>query len=163
MEFQKPDPRAVTGWRIARGITACISLLVCAAVTAAFLFSGWTSPWRNILMGFMAAWLIYCIAAMIIYPVIEYRQWGYIIEEDKVVIRHGIFFIREVIVPVIRIQNITLSQGPVSRKLGLYKLELSLASGSFEIAGLNRETAEAVSEHLKEKLYHRLREKGALQ
>ena len=97
-----------------------------------------------------------------LYPELEYRQWGYIVEEDRVVIRHGIFFVKKVIIPIIRIQNITVSQGPINRKLGIYSLEMSLASGSFAIEGLNKETADFISENLKAKLYERLQKKGEI-
>ncbi|MFQ9893128.1 MAG: PH domain-containing protein [Emergencia sp.] len=53
-----------------------------------------------------------------------------------------------------------MSQGPINRKLGLYKVELFLASGIFEIVGLNQETADRISENLKSRLYRRISEKG---
>ena len=106
--------------------------------------------------------LCYLAIGMVIFPIIEYKQWGYKVEEDKVVIRHGIFFIQKTIIPIIRIQNITISQGPINRRLGLFQVEMALASGSFSIEGLDKETADAISENLKAKLYRRISEKGVL-
>ena len=162
MDYQKPDPRAVKAWRIGQGIAFAVLLLIAAGVLVILQLSGWASWWRYVIGGAAVFAAAAQGAAMCVLPKIEYRQWGYLIEEDKVVIRHGIFFVKTSIVPVIRIQNITMSQGPVNRKLGLYKLELSLASGSFEIVGLDKETAETISENLKSRLYDRVREKGVL-
>ena len=162
MNYQKPDPRAIKGWRIAEGIAFAAVVLIAAGALAALWLSGWTSWWRYVIGGGAVLAAAAQGAAMLVVPKIEYRQWGYLIEEDKVVIRHGIFFVKKSIVPIIRIQNITISQGPINRRLGLYKLELSLASDSFEIVGLDKETAETISENLKARLYTRVREKGVL-
>lgn len=163
MEYQKPDPRAVKGWRISQGIAFAVLALTAAAVIVIICLTRWEA-WQRWLVigGAVIAAAAQGVAACVL-PQIEYRQWGYIIEEDKVVIRHGIFFVTKSIVPIIRIQNITISQGPINRRLGLYKLELSLASGSFEIVGLDQETAEFIGENLKQRLYARVREKGVLQ
>lgn len=162
MEYQKPDPQAVKSWRIGESIAFGILLAAAIAVIAVLWLTGWQSWWRYVIGGGAVLAAAAQGVAMGILPEIEYRQWGYIIEEDKVVIRHGIFFVKKTIVPIIRIQNITMSQGPINRRLGLYKLKLSLASGSFEIVGLNQETAEAISENLKSRLYERVRQKGVL-
>ncbi len=162
MEYQKPDPRAVKSWRIGKSITFCVLLALAIAVIAVICLSGWQSWWRYVIGGGAILAAAAQGIAMCVLPQIEYRQWGYIVEEDKVVIRHGIFFVRKTIIPIIRIQNITVSQGPINRRLGLYELKLSLASGSFEIVGLNQETAESISENLKSRLYERVREKGVL-
>ncbi|MGC2872750.1 PH domain-containing protein [Ihubacter sp. rT4E-8] len=162
MEYQQPDVRAMKSWRIGRLISFAVFAIIAAVVILIIWCTGWSSWWRYIIIGGAVLMAVVQGVAACILPQIEYRQWGYLIEEDKVVIRHGIFFIKKTIVPIIRIQNITMSQGPIDRRLGLYKLKLSLASGSFEIVGLNQETAEAISENLKSRLYARVREKGVL-
>lgn len=156
-------PERSKGWRISQGIAFAVLALTAAAGDCDHLphpmgsLAALAGHGGAVIAAAPRAWPA-CVL-----PQIEYRQWGYIIEEDKVVIRHGIFFVTKSIVPIIRIQNITISQGPINRRLGLYKLELSLASGSFEIVGLNRETAEFIGENLKQRLYARVREKGVLQ
>ena len=162
MEYKKLDERAVKSWRIGRIIALGIVLAVVIPISVLLQLSSWESIWKTIIICAMALIAIYTAAGILIYPGLEYLQWGYIIEEDKVVIRHGIFFVKKTIIPIIRIQNITVSQGPINRKLGIYKLEMALASGSFEIEGLDKETADSISEGLKTKLYKRLEEKGAV-
>lgn len=99
---------------------------------------------------------------MIIYPAIEYRQWFYSISEDRVEIRHGIFFIKNSIIPIIRIQHVTVEQGPIYRRFGLYNVVISLASGNFQILGLSREKAEEISKNLNHRLYARLESEGKI-
>ena len=74
-------------------------------------------------------------------------------------IHHGIFFVTNTIVPIIRIQHITVSQGPINRRLGLYDVELSLASDNFKIECLAKDIADEIAENLKNKLYTRLKTK----
>ena len=64
--------------------------------------------------------------------------------------------------PVIRIQDITTKQGPVMKRYGLYKVEISLASGTYEIPGLTEETANDIVDKLKSRLYSRVAERGVL-
>lgn len=159
MEFKPLNKKIIDSWRIARMIRLIIFLLI--ALFDTFLLSNEGTVWTVITYGL---WIItvYCLISFIVYPPLEYRQWGYYIDEEKVVIKHGLFFISQTIIPIIRIQNITISQGLINRALGLHTVEMSLASGSFEIVGLDQETAESISESLRAKLYHRIEEKGVL-
>ena len=159
MEYKKLDPKIIDGWRTTRIIRLAFFLLPTLAAT---IFVDIDAIWWKVV--FWGLWGIcaYCLLGLILYPPIEYRQWGYYIDDEKVVIRHGLFFIDQTIIPIIRIQNITISQGPINRHLGLYKVEIALASGSHEIVGLDQETADAISESLRAKLYHRMEAKGEL-
>ena len=156
MEYVKLDRKAVTSWRIGRAIGFILALLICAAlwIGSEILLESWGWQWAVSLA--LALFLAYKLVGLILYPLIEYRQWGYRITEDKVELRHGIFFITRTIIPVIRLQHITVSQGPVNRRLGLYEVEMSLASGSFSIECLSKEAADSIAENLKARLYVRL-------
>ena len=162
MEYSKVDPKAIKSWRIGRGIFFLIVLAMAVPGEIALGFLAWESIWKVLIMAVIGLFVCYLAVGLFVFPIIEYKQWGYSVEEDKVVIRHGIFFIRKTIIPIIRIQNITVSQGPINRKLGLFEVEMALASGSFSIEGLDKETADAISENLKAKLYRRISEKGVL-
>lgn len=162
MEFKSLDKKIVKSWRIGRVIRLLVFLVIALAGSGILWLIEPTDLIRNIVLFLLWLLPVYALIGLAVYPPIEYRQWGYYIDEEKVVIRHGLFFISQTIIPVIRIQNITISQGPINRKLGLYAVEMALASGSFEIEGLDQETAESISEGLRAKLYHRIEEKGVL-
>ena len=152
MDYIKLDKKAITSWRVNRILRLPIWLVVCAGIFVGGMFI----PFGTIAKVAAVVLMVYKIVGMIIYPMIEYKQWGYQIQEDKVDIRHGIFFVDHTIIPVIRIQHITVSQGPVNRKLGLYGVEMALASDKFEIPCLSKEVADEIAENLKSKLYSRL-------
>ena len=157
MEYTKLSPKAVKGWRIGRGIGLFAALLVCCGLRIAAGFIPVVRDYTWIVSLVLGLFLLYKVVGFFLYPVIEYRQWGYFITEDKVDIRHGIYFITNTIIPIIRIQHITVQQGPISRRLGLYDVEISLASQSFTIPCLTKESADEIAENLKAKLYVRLK------
>lgn len=161
MDYVKLDRKAIVSWRAGRAMGLAAALFVCAAlwIGSRFLLEENTYQWAVTLV--LALFLIYKLIGLILYPLIEYRQWGYRITEDKVELRHGIFFITKTVIPIIRLQHITVSQGPVNRRLGLYEVELSLASGSFTIECLSKEAADTIAENLKSRLYVRLKNREA--
>lgn len=163
MEYVRLDRKAVTSWRIGRAISFAVALVICAALWGCSMVFLEQDVWQKAAILILGLFLIYKLLGLIIYPLMEYRQWGYLITEDKVDIRHGIFFVTRTIIPIIRLQHITVSQGPVNRKLGLYQVELSLASGSFTIECLSKEVANEIAENLKAKLYIRLENDAAQQ
>jgi membrane protein YdbS with pleckstrin-like domain len=152
MDYKKLDKKVITSWRAAR----IIFFVVLALIFAVFNLSSRDQDFWDLAKFYIFAGegllLLYSLISLILYPMIEYRQWGYSIENDKVEIRHGIFFISTSVIPIIRIQHITMSSGPINRKLGLTKLTIHTASGEFNIEGLTVRTAEEISENLKNKL-----------
>jgi uncharacterized protein len=151
MNYEKPDSKAITGWRIGRLIGLLIFLILGIAASVVVTLVDDLSP---------AALWVYLVSGGIL-PVIEYRQWKYLITDEKVEIVHGIFFVTTSIVPIVRIQHITVGQGPIYRKLGLFKVTIALASGTFEIVGLREERAREISETLRARLYTRLEAQDA--
>ena len=162
MEYKKPERDVIKAWRLRRAIgTAMLAVSFAAGVAAAAL-SGWGTVQLCIAVG-IGVILVYAAVGMAVYPLIEYRQWRYMISDERIEIVHGIFFIKRDVIPVVRIQNITVKQGPIYRRYGLYTVEIALASGTFEITGLNEETAEDISRSIREKLYDRFGKRKAVQ
>ncbi|MDF2884511.1 MAG: Bacterial rane flanked domain family [Clostridiaceae bacterium] len=156
MEYNKLDKRIQIAWRISRIIGIVITGVVFGAALFFLARIAFIKPYLHYICIGMGIIVAYMLAALIIYPVIEYKQWGYIITDDRVEIRHGIFFVKNTIIPIIRIQHITVSQGPIIRKLGISIVNIHTASGLFVIAGISNEEAGLIAEGLKSKLYTRL-------
>ncbi|MBR2674044.1 MAG: PH domain-containing protein [Mogibacterium sp.] len=159
MDYKKPERAALTYWRIKQSIGLLITIGVLGAaafIMCRFEFFEEGTMARTLATIAFALFLLAQILSVIILPAIEYKQWEYAIADDRVVIKHGIFFIEKSTIPIIRIQNVTTEQGPIQRLFGLYSVELALASGTFDIVGLNRETAEDISEKLNARLRERI-------
>ena len=156
MEYQKLDKRILVSWRIARLIGILIVGVI--LIAAIYILSRQSFFERYMLSGYIIAGVILCYMIVTLYllPAIEYRQWGYIISDDRIEIRHGIFLIKITVIPIVRIQHITISQGPINRKLGISTINIHTASGVFSIEGISSEYASAMADMLKSKLYNRL-------
>lgn len=156
MEYNKPDKKILISWVFAR----IIKLLVIGAIMSVILYILSHIEFFESYMhyGYIFAGIIflYLLVTIFLYPAIEYRQWRYLITEDRVEIRHGIFFITNTIIPIVRIQYITITQGPIIRKLRISIVNIHTASGQFAIEGISNETAGFIAEGLKSKLYKRL-------
>ncbi|MDA1076715.1 MAG: PH domain-containing protein [Proteobacteria bacterium] len=93
--------------------------------------------------------LIMVIAAvlLIVFPVYRFaaaRAKGYAVREHDVILRSGLFFQKETVQPIRRIQHIELTRGPLEKRLSLANLKLfSAGSGraTFTIPGLSLRSA----------------------
>lgn len=167
-EFLRVEKRVMIAWRISRFISTLILIGLIVFIKTIVVDTGameevtFMEPelFETILTVIAWGCIIYSVLGFIFYPWIEYCQWGYQITEDKVMIRKGIFFLKTSMIPIVRIQHISMSQGPIFRALGLHKIEISVATSNFEIIGIKKETAEKIVESLKEKLYSRLEGEG---
>ena len=156
MNYEKLDEKAVLSWRIRRSISFLFIFITVGGILLVSNHTGLDNKYMNYIYIVSGLLLVYKLIGIIVYPIIEYQQWRYIITEDKVEIRHGIFFITTTVIPIIRVQHITISKGPIYRKMGLAAVKIFLASGSFEIEGLSENNANIISESLKSSVMERL-------
>jgi len=156
MDFEKLDEKAILSWRIRRIISLIFIIITVGGLLLIINNIGLDNKYRKYIYIAIGLLLLYKLIGIIIFPIIEYKQWRYAITKDKVEIRHGIFFITTTVIPIIRVQHITISRGPIYRKLGLSSVKIFLASGSFDIEGLLENTATVISESLKSSVMERL-------
>ncbi|WP_125762997.1 PH domain-containing protein [Companilactobacillus hulinensis] len=76
--------------------------------------------------------------------------WTYYIDERQVELHKGYFFRKQVIIPIARVQNVTLKQGPILRSKDLQKIVIVTASGMSEIDGIMSEQADQLKETIME-------------
>ena len=156
MNYEKLDEKAILSWRISRIISFLFIFITLGGVLLFLNNADLENKYKNYIYIAIGLLLLYKLIGIILYPIIEYQQWRYAITQDKVEIRHGIFFITTTVIPIIRVQHITISRGPIYRKLGLSSVKIFLASGSFDIEGLGEDTANVISENLKSRVMERL-------
>jgi uncharacterized protein len=123
-------------------ISAYIGLAIGGALTVGYgvcyyFFDWWTWP----LFILLPLTLLIFIIERFVIPPIKYRHYGYEIRDDEVEIQHGVFIVKRMIIPMIRIQNIETEQGPIMKKYNLASLHISTAATEHEVKGLAVETA----------------------
>lgn len=96
----------------------------------------------------IAIFIIAVVILIIELVLIPYRWnfWTYYIDERQVELHKGFFFRKQVIIPIARVQNVTLKQGPILRIKDLQKIIIVTAAGKSEIEGIKTTQAESLKE-----------------
>ena len=150
LNYEKLDKQAKKSWLISRLITLFVISVIMISIRV-FLADKLGN--KSTIVTTIIVFIILLLAInAILYPEIEYNQWRYCIYEDCIELIHGIIFTKNTVIPLVRIQHIKTSQGPVNRKLGLSNIEIFTAGGSHEIPNIKKEKADEISMFLKDKV-----------
>lgn len=93
----------------------------------------------------VAIGVVFLIASFF-YVVYLWNFWTYYIDERQVQLHSGYFFRKQVIIPIARVQNVTLKQGPILRWKNLQKVVIVTAAGKSEIDGIESKQADQLKE-----------------
>lgn len=145
---------AVKVFRIKEFITVVIVVLVFLA------FLKFTPHFR--LKSIITSILIIIIAVSFIsalfFPTIEYKNWSYCMEEDKMTIKYGMFIIKTVVIPIKRIQYVDTSTGPILSHFRLTNLSVYTAGGKYEIPALDIDIAKELQKGMTNSVIRSLNE-----
>ena len=144
-KYQKLSIKAKKSWFIARAIFLAILILI-TAIPLIFVSNNKIRLVIFIVMGIL---ILLQLLNTLLYPIIEYNQWKYIITEERIELVHGIFFITTSVIPIVRIQNINIQEGPINRPLHLAGIEIITAGGNFSIPNIEKSKADDISSFLK--------------
>ena len=147
------DPRTV---RVARIIGFSVVLAISMAPLILFTI-GWgvggiPGP---VYLGILGVWLLLLASFLLLayrWPAARHRNLRYLVEEDGLRIRRGVFWRKVIWIPITRVQHTDVSQGPVQRKFGLGTLTVhtaGTAGASISLAGLEHGIASRLSDHLR--------------
>lgn len=134
-------------WRL----NAIMDFLILIAITIAIFIWRIFAP-IDVKKGLGVATLILLITAILVLLIelilvtYHWNFWTYYIDERQVELHHGFFFRKQIIMPIARIQNVTLKQGPILRWKNLQKVIIVTAAGSEEITGLKNDEANNLKE-----------------
>lgn len=96
--------------------------------------------------------ILYFITITIVYLYIylKYKCYFYYLEEGIIYIERGVIFKHRIVIPVVKMQDVHLSSGPIMRALNLKCVELSTAGSNFVIAGLSNDDANSFIADIKQ-------------
>lgn len=155
MEYDNLSIKAKKSWFVARLITTVIvSIILIVGVwfsiyNMRFKYAVMFEAPINITVGII---ILLLLVNTFIYPIIEYKQWRYIINKDKVDFIHGIYITKRTIVPMVRIQHIVITEGFINRFFNLANVDIHTAGGIHTIPNIELEKAKEISEYLKDKI-----------
>lgn len=139
------DPKAIKVWQIEGTIITVVSALA-AAVCSAFAWHEFIPTFIPVILWIIAALL--GIALIGIIPVIRWKRCKYEVKEDQIDIQRGWFIIKRTIVPMVRVQHVDTSHGPLLRSYKLASVHISTAATVHEIPALPVEEASELRDQI---------------
>ena len=88
-----------------------------------------------------------------------YRRYRYRMDDEKIEVRRGIVYITHAMVPIERVHQVDVSEGPINRMYGLANVNITTAGGVVTIEYLKEDVAEGIAAKLNENVVKLLRER----
>ena len=151
MELKKLDKKILKIWLIS---TSALFLLLTTICVITQFIEGIILPLLivEIFIILLASFLCFVL------PVMIYNRYTYAYNNDRVIIRKGVIFKYEIIIPVCQIQDLHLMQGPLMQIMKLQSIEISTAGSNYTISGIQYDDAKKMVEDLEENLNKRIGE-----
>ncbi|WP_249705328.1 PH domain-containing protein [Bacillus zhangzhouensis] len=132
-------------WRLQNGIISLIFLLIIIGVFIASYYFQWPYWIGAILVGL---WILQIIFGIWLIPKIRHHIWRYEVFENEIEIQHGLISVTRVIVPMVRVQHVDTSQGPLLRRYRLASVQISTAATVHDIPALELEEADELRDYI---------------
>ena len=138
----EPSRRLAPGarwlWR-AQGLITTVAALIAAGVLQSSAPGG-------------AAWMLLPIVVGVIgvgvVPELRWSRWRYEIRDEEIDLRHGTLRITRTLVPMLRVQHVDTTQGPIDQALGLATVVVHTAAGATTIPALEEAHAARLRDHI---------------
>lgn len=139
------DPRVRNVWRIQTLVGTGVSVLVLAGIIVAVtLLQAPAMIW----MVLVALEVLYFTAAIGPAVAIRYARWRWEVTELEVRLQHGLFVIQRTVIPMVRVQHVDTSQGPIMRAFDLSEVRVWTAAGSHAIPALSEAEASQLRDRI---------------
>ena len=126
-------------WRFYGIMQTIIALLLAIGVgVLAYIFEG---PWwiYAIATGVV---IMYAYLFIYLFPKVRWMRWRYEVRESEIELQHGLFIVKRTLIPMVRVQHVDTSQGPILRKYELAGITISTAATNHTIPALNTDEAD---------------------
>ncbi|WP_033826927.1 PH domain-containing protein [Bacillus andreraoultii] len=131
--------RALTVWKIRGVITSIISLLITIFIIVLIHLFDWPK-WISIVLSLL--WIVESYFVIFFNPKLRWKIWRYEVREQEIEIQHGLWVITKTLIPMIRVQHVDHTQGPLLKKYHLATVQISTAATVHEIPALDEIEAE---------------------
>jgi uncharacterized protein len=131
-------PAARWLWR-AQGLMATVPAVILAVVLSSNGPGG-------------ALWALLPVAVLAIgtgaVPELRWRRWRYEVRDEEIDLRHGTVRITRTLVPMLRVQHVDTTQGPLDQALQLATVVIHTAAGTTTIPALGEGDAERLRDRI---------------
>ena len=94
-------------------------------------------------------WLLLPVAAfavgVVAVPELRWSRWRYEVRDEEIDLRHGTVTITRTLIPMLRVQHVDTTRGPLDQLLGLATVVVHTAAGRTTIPGARRRVRRAAA------------------
>lgn len=123
-------------WTIEGLISAGVILAIAVVLN---IFLEFNVLWKYVLIGSIYGIAFLILIYSLFIPKYKYEKFRYHMDEEKIILKYGVFFETSVIIPMRRVQYVDTEQGIILKKYKLIKLTVHTAGGQHEIPFLESE------------------------
>lgn len=132
------DPRAKTVWRIQSFVAVAMLTVVLGVVVAVTTLLGVDG---FVAVALLATVLLGAIAWLVIVPEVRYRRWRWEVTTDEVRLQRGLIVVERTVIPMVRVQHVDTTQGPIMGAFDLSEVRVWTAAGAHAIPALAEKDA----------------------
>lgn len=121
--------------------------LTLVAIGVYFILDRTEADWKFNFIS-LAVLLLHIIFFIILFPKVRWMRWRYEVREAEIELQHGLFIVKRTLIPMIRVQHVDTTQGPLLRKYNLAVLTISTAATVHAIPAIAVEEADALRQQI---------------
>ena len=134
--MKKISPFSQKMWTIDGLVLTSVFLIIAIALS---IFLGFDSIWKYALIS-----IVYVVTLIILFnslfiPKYKYEKFSYDMDDEKIILKYGVFTEINVIIPMSRVQYVDTEQGIILKKYNLINLTIHTAGGTYKIPYLESE------------------------
>ncbi|WP_102693747.1 PH domain-containing protein [Rummeliibacillus pycnus] len=139
--------KGLSVWRIHAAIESIVLFIIVFTLCTFNFFFNW-SNWIYV-MG-IAIWFVFVFLGVFLFPKIRWNHWRYEVRDQEIEIQKGLFIVERTLVPMVRVQHVDTSQGPILKHYNLSSMSISTAATTHTIPALPVEEADQLRVHISE-------------
>jgi membrane protein YdbS with pleckstrin-like domain len=88
------------------------------------------------------------LAGAVVIPELRWRRWRYEVRDEEIDLRHGTVTVTRTLIPMLRVQHVDTTRGPLDQLLGLATVVVHTAAGRTTIPAIENEDAGRLRDHI---------------
>ena len=133
--------KGLTVWRLYGLFNTALSAILMGAVIFLTYYFEWPSFIYYIAV---AVVVVVALTSIWLFPSIRWDHWRYEVREHEIEIQSGLFIVERTLIPMVRVQHVDTSQGPILKKYDLANISISTAATTHVIPMLITSDADSL-------------------
>ncbi|MET4561266.1 PH domain-containing protein [Lysinibacillus parviboronicapiens] len=139
--------KGLTVWRLYGVIQTVVLIIVAAFVCYGVYYFEWPT-FIYFIAG--AVVLLSVILSVYLFPKIRWDRWRYEVREHEIEVQHGLFVVKRTLIPMVRVQHVDTTQGPILKRYNLGNISISTAATVHTIPALIMDEADGLRARISE-------------